>query len=70
MLALTINILHPQPHKMNAFGAKPYKAYKKMEMPLWSELLFYLLCGGTLVSILLYGHVILQIDNLVAGTMC
>jgi hypothetical protein len=64
--ALTMNA-RSQPHEMNAFGSKPYGAYKKMETPLWSQVLFYLSCGGTLVSILLYGRVILPIADLVAG---
>jgi hypothetical protein len=46
---------------------KPYGAYQKVEKPLWTQVLFYLSSGGTLVSILLYGRVFLPIADLAAG---
>jgi hypothetical protein len=52
---------------LNEFETKPYGAYKRMEKPQWQQVLFFLSCGGTLVSILLYGRVFLPIADLVAG---
>jgi hypothetical protein len=52
---------------LDEFDSKPYGAYKRMERPQWQQVLFFLSCGGTLVSILLYGRVFLPIADLVAG---
>jgi hypothetical protein len=66
--ALTMNTRGPQPHDFSAFDTKPYGAYKKMEKPIWTHVLFYLSCGGTLISIFLYGRVVLPIADLGAGS--
>jgi hypothetical protein len=63
--ALTMNTRGPD---LSAFDTKPYGAYKKMEKPLWTQVLFYLSCGGTLASIFLYGRVVLPIADLGAGS--
>jgi hypothetical protein len=46
----------------------PYGAYKKMLPPTWGQVLYYLSCGGTLLSIVLYGRVFLPLPDLVAGS--
>jgi hypothetical protein len=52
----------------NAPINRPYGAYKKMKPPTWTEVLYYLSCGGTLLSVLLYGRIVLPIPDLVAGS--
>jgi hypothetical protein len=68
--ALTMNTQRSSQSQqdLNEFETKPYGAYKRMEKPQWQQILFFLSCGGTLVSILLYGRVFLPIADLVAGS--
>ena len=65
--ALTMNTRSGQSQDFNNYDTKPYGAYKKLEIPSWSDVLFYLSFGGTLISILLYGRTILPFADLVAG---
>lgn len=66
--ALTMTTRGNHPQDTGVFDTKPYGAYQKMEKPLWTQVLFYLSCGGTLASIFLYGRVILPIADFVAGS--
>jgi hypothetical protein len=66
--ALTMSTRNGQSQDPSHFENKPYGAYKKLEMPDWTQVLYYLSCGGTLASILLYGRLILPIPDLVAGS--
>ncbi|KAL3914919.1 MAG: hypothetical protein SGILL_005888, partial [Bacillariaceae sp.] len=46
---------------------KPYGAYKKMVAPSWGQVLYYLSCGATVLSIIMYGRIFLPFPDLVAG---
>lgn len=52
---------------VSELDVKAYGAYKKMEKPKWTEVLYFLSCGGTIIGILLYGRILLPIPDLVAG---
>ena len=66
--ALTMNTRSGNSQDLSNLDTKPYGAYKKLDIPLWSDVLFYLSCGGTVISILLYGRTILPIADLVSGS--
>jgi len=66
LYALTMNTRGPD--EATSVKSKPYGAYQKVEKPHWSQVLFYISCGGTLISIILYGRVVLPIADLVAGS--
>lgn len=66
LYALTMNTRGPD--EATSVKSKPYGAYQKVEKPHWSQVLFYMSCGGTLISIILYGRVVLPIADLVAGS--
>lgn len=46
----------------------PYGAYRIYEKPKWSDAFFYVTSFGTLLSIALYGRLVLPFPDLVAGT--
>lgn len=66
--ALTMNTRSTLGSDFSASDIKPYGAYQKMTKPTWAQVMFYVSCGGTLISILLYGRIIYPIADLVAGT--
>ena len=49
-------------------GIDPKGAYDPLSPPSWTRVMFFMSCGGTMLSVWLYGRISFPIPDLVAGT--